>query len=325
MPIPDSIKDNISIPVIGAPLFLISVPDLVIAQCKAGIIGSFPALNARPQHVLEEWIVRIKTELKQYQEQNPDKKVAPFAVNQICHGSNDRLQGDMEICVKYEVPIIITSLRPPAEVVEAAHSYGGLVFHDVINVRHAKKAADMGVDGLILVCAGAGGHAGALSPFALLREVKSWFDGTIILSGSIGDGYSVASALALGADFAYLGTRFIATHEANAEPEYKQMLIESSANDIVYSNLFTGVLGNYLKPSIQNAGLDPDNLPTADKSAMNFGSGGNTDSKAWKDIWGSGQGIGLIEDAPTVESLVERIRAEFNEATSEFNNKAKIS
>ena len=325
MPIPDTIKDNISIPVIGAPLFLISVPDLVIAQCKAGIIGSFPALNARPQHVLEEWIVRIKTELKEYQEQNPDKKVAPFAVNQICHGSNDRLQGDMEICVKHEVPIIITSLRPPAEVVEAAHSYGGLVFHDVINVRHAKKAADMGVDGLILVCAGAGGHAGALSPFALLREVKSWFDGTIILSGSIGDGYSVASALALGADFAYLGTRFIATHEANAEPEYKQMLIESSANDIVYSNLFTGVLGNYLKPSIQNAGLDPDNLPTADKSAMNFGSGGNTDSKAWKDIWGSGQGIGLIEDAPTVESLVERIRAEFNEATSEFNNKAKIS
>ena len=325
MPIPDSIKDNISIPVIGAPLFLISVPDLVIAQCKAGIIGSFPALNARPQHVLEEWIVRIKTELKEYQEQNPDKKVAPFAVNQICHGSNDRLQGDMEICVKHEVPIIITSLRPPAEVVEAAHSYGGLVFHDVINVRHAKKAADMGVDGLILVCAGAGGHAGALSPFALLREVKSWFDGTIILSGSIGDGYSVASALALGADFAYLGTRFIATHEANAEPEYKQMLIESSANDIVYSNLFTGVLGNYLKPSIQNAGLDPDNLPTADKSVMNFGSGGNTDSKAWKDIWGSGQGIGLIEDAPTVESLVERIRAEFNEATSEFNNKAKIS
>ena len=325
MPIPNSIKDNISIPVIGAPLFLISVPDLVIAQCKAGIIGSFPALNARPQHVLEEWIVRIKTELKEYQDQNPDKKVAPFAVNQICHGSNDRLQGDMEICVKHEVPIIITSLRPPSEVVEAAHSYGGLVFHDVINVRHAKKAADMGVDGLILVCAGAGGHAGALSPFALLREVKSWFDGTIILSGSIGDGYSVASALALGADFAYLGTRFIATHEANAEPEYKQMLIESSANDIVYSNLFTGVLGNYLKPSIQNAGLDPDNLPTADKSAMNFGSGGNTDSKAWKDIWGSGQGIGLIEDAPTVESLVERIRAEFNEATSEFNNKAKIS
>ena len=324
MPIPNSIKENISIPVIGAPLFLISVPDLVIAQCKAGIIGSFPALNARPQYVLEEWIVKIKTELKEYQEQNPEKKVAPFAVNQICHGSNDRLQGDMEICVKHEVPVIITSLRPPLEVVEAAHSYGGLVFHDVINVRHAKKAADMGVDGLILVCAGAGGHAGALSPFALLREVKSWFDGTIILSGSIGDGYSVASALALGADFAYLGTRFIATQEANAEPEYKQMLIESSANDIVYSNLFTGVLGNYLKPSIQNSGLDPDNLPTADKSAMNFGSGGNTDSKAWKDIWGSGQGIGLIEDAPTVKELVDRLKSEFTEASSEFNTKAKI-
>ena len=324
MPIPDSIKDNISIPVIGAPLFLISVPDLVIAQCKAGIIGSFPALNARPQSVLEEWIIRIKTELKEYQEQNPDKKVAPFAVNQICHGSNDRLLGDMEICVKHEVPIIITSLRPPEEVVKATHSYGGLVFHDVINVRHAKKAADMGVDGLILVCAGAGGHAGALSPFALLREVKSWFDGTIILSGSIGDGYSVASALALGADFAYLGTRFIATHEANAEPEYKQMLIESSANDIVYSNLFTGVLGNYLKPSIQNSGLDPDNLPTADKSAMNFGSGGNTDSKAWKDIWGSGQGIGGISDAPSVSELVDRLKEEYLASVKELQNKANL-
>ena len=321
----DQLKTQLKIPVIGAPLFLVSGPELVIAQCKSGIVGSFPALNARPQNVLDEWIVRIKDELADAKEANPEKRIAPFAVNQICHGSNDRLFGDMEICVKHEVPIIITSLRPPEEIVQAAHSYGGMVFHDVINVRHAKKAADMGVDGLILVCAGAGGHAGALSPFALLREVKSWFDGTIILSGSIGDGYSVASALALGADFAYLGTRFIATHEANAEPEYKQMLIESSANDIVYSNLFTGVLGNYLKPSIQNAGLDPDNLPTADKSAMNFGSGGNTDSKAWKDIWGSGQGIGLIEDAPTVESLVERIRAEFNEATSEFNNKAKIS
>ena len=209
MPIPEHISKNIALPVIGAPLFLISVPELVIAQCKAGIIGSFPALNARPQEVLEEWIIQIKSELAEYQAANPDKKVAPFAVNQICHGSNDRLQGDMEICVKHEVPIIITSLRPPAEVVDAAHSYGGLVFHDVINVRHAKKAASMGVDGLILVCAGAGGHAGALSPFALLREVQEWFDGTIILSGSIGDGYSIASALALGADFAYLGTSLL--------------------------------------------------------------------------------------------------------------------
>jgi len=322
MSLPKILEDNLSIPVIGSPLFLVSGPELVIAQCKAGIVGSFPALNARPQHVLEEWIIRIKTELAEYQEANPDAKVAPFAVNQICHGSNDRLLADMETCVKQEVPIIITSLRPPAEVVEAAHSYGGLVFHDVINVKHAKKAAEMGVDGLILVCAGAGGHAGALSPFALLREVKSWFDKTIILSGSIGDGYSVASSLALGADLAYMGTRFIATKEANAEQGYKEMLIESSANDIVYSSLFTGVLGNYLKPSIKRAGLDPDDLPGADKSSMNFGSGGNTDSKAWKDIWGSGQGIGLISDAPSVQDLVSRLSEEFKEATQEFIKKS---
>jgi nitronate monooxygenase len=319
--IPNHIKNNLSIPVIGSPLFLVSGPELVIAQCKAGIIGSFPALNARPQHVLGEWITRIKAELAEYQEQNPDKKVAPFAVNQICHGSNDRLMDDMATCVEHQVPIIITSLRPPAELVEAAHSYGGLVYHDVINVRHAKKAAEQGVDGLILVCAGAGGHAGALSPFALLREIKEWFDGTIILSGSIGDGYSVASSLALGADFAYMGTRFIATKEANADQGYKQMLIESAADDIVYSNLFTGVSGNYLKPSIKNAGLDPDNLPEADKSSMNFGSGGNTDAKAWKDIWGSGQGIGLIKDDPSVEELVERISQEFEQAKKELLEK----
>ena len=324
MTIPKHIKDNISMPVIGAPLFLVSGPELVIAQCKAGIIGSFPALNARPQHVLDEWILRIKTELAEYQEQNPDAKVAPFAVNQICHGSNDRLMQDMETCVKHEVPIIITSLRPPSEVVEAAHSYGGLVFHDVISVRHAQKAAEQGVDGLILVCAGAGGHAGALSPFALLREVKQWFDGTVILSGSIGDGHSVASAIALGADFAYLGTRFIATEEANAEPEYKKMLEESAAKDIVYSSLFTGVLGNYLKPSIENAGMDPENLPDADKTSMNFGSGGNTDSKAWKDIWGSGQGIGGIQDSPTVSELVGRLKKEYEEAFNEFKSKMGV-
>ena len=323
MAIHKHIKENISMPVIGAPLFLVSGPDLVIAQCKAGIIGSFPALNARPQHVLDEWLTRIKTELAEYKEANPDAKVAPFAVNQICHGSNDRLMADMETCVKHEVPIIITSLRPPSEVVEAAHSYGGLVYHDVISVRHAQKAAEQGVDGLILVCAGAGGHAGTLSPFALLREVKEWFDGTVILSGSIGDGHSVASAIALGADFAYMGTRFIATHEANAEPEYKKMLEESAAADVVYSSLFTGVLGNYLKPSISNAGLDPDNLPDADKSSMNFGSGGNTDSKAWKDIWGSGQGIGLIEDSPSVEELVGRLKSEYEQAFEEFKSKIK--
>ena len=318
MAIPKHIKSNLSIPVIGSPLFLVSGPELVIAQCKAGIIGSFPALNARPQHVLEEWIVRIKTELAEYQEQNPDKKVAPFAVNQICHGSNDRLMDDMTTCVKHEVPIIITSLRPPAELVEAAHSYGGLVYHDVINVRHAKKAAEQGVDGLILVCAGAGGHAGTLSPFALVREVREWFDGAIILSGSISDGSSVAAAKMLGADFAYIGTRFIATQEANAEPEYKQCLIESAAEDIIYSSLFTGVHGNYLKPSVVNAGLDPNNLPDADKSAMNFGSGGNTDAKAWKDIWGSGQGIGSIQDAPPAGELVSRLTEEYLAAIKKF-------
>ncbi len=321
MPIPSHIRDNLSIPVIGSPLFIISGPELVIAQCKAGIIGSFPALNARPQHVLEEWIVRIKTELAEYKAENPDAKVAPFAVNQICHGSNDRLAEDMAICVKHEVPIIITSLRPPAELVEAAHSYGGLVYHDVINVRHAKKAVEQGVDGLILVCAGAGGHAGALSPFALLREVKEWFDGTVILSGAIGDGHAVAASLALGADFAYMGTRFIATQEANADPEYKKMLEESAADDIVYSSLFTGVHGNYLKPSISNAGMDPDNLPSADKSSMNFGSGGNTKSKAWKDIWGSGQGIGRIYDSPPVSELVDRIKTEYEQAKEELNSK----
>ena len=321
MPIPSHIKDNLSIPVIGSPLFIISGPELVIAQCKAGIIGSFPALNARPQHVLEEWIIRIKTELAEYKAENPDAKVAPFAVNQICHGSNDRLAEDMATCVKHEVPIIITSLRPPAELVEAAHSYGGLVYHDVINVRHAKKAVEQGVDGLILVCAGAGGHAGALSPFALLREVKEWFDGTVILSGAIGDGHAVAASLALGADFAYMGTRFIATQEANADPEYKKMLEESAADDIVYSSLFTGVHGNYLKPSISNAGMDPNNLPSADKSSMNFGSGGNTKSKAWKDIWGSGQGIGRIYDSPPVSELVDRIKTEYEQAKEELNSK----
>ena len=322
MSLPKILEGNLSVPVIGSPLFLVSGPELVIAQCKAGIVGSFPALNARPQSVLGDWIVRIKTELAEYQAANPDKKVAPFAVNQICHASNDRLMDDMQTCVEHEVPIIITSLRPPAELVEAAHSYGGLVFHDVISVRHAKKAAEQGVDGLILVCAGAGGHAGALSPFALVREVKEWFDGTIILSGSIGDGYSVASSLALGADLAYMGTRFIATAEANADAEYKKMLEESAADDIVYSSLFTGVHGNYLKPSIDKAGLDSNNLPEADKTSMNFGSGGNTDAKAWKDIWGSGQGIGGIVDLPPVQELVDRIKSEYEEAGREFIRKS---
>ena len=315
------LEGKLKIPVVGAPLFIVSGPELVISQCKAGIVGSFPALNARPQEVLDEWIIRIKEELDQHNQENPDQPAAPFAVNQICHASNDRLMQDMESCVRHEVPIIITSLRPPLEMVKAAHSYGGVVFHDVINVKHARKAAEQGVDGLILVCAGAGGHAGTHSPFALVREVKEWFDGTILLSGSISDGYSVASALALGADLAYIGTRFVATKEANADQRYKDMLIASSASDIVYSSLFTGVHGNYLKPSIEDAGLDPDNLPSADKSKMNFGSGGNTKSKAWKDIWGSGQGIGSIKDNPTVEGLVNELTKQYDEAYKEMQEK----
>jgi len=315
------LKGKLKIPVVGAPLFIVSGPELVISQCKAGVVGSFPALNARPQEVLDEWLIQIKEELDKHNQENPDSPAAPFAVNQICHASNDRLMQDMESCVKHEVPIIITSLRPPLEIVEAAHSYGGVVFHDVINVRHAKKAAEQGVDGLILVCAGAGGHAGTHSPFALVREVKEWFDGTILLSGSISDGHSIASSLALGADLAYIGTRFIATKEANADQRYKDMLIESSASDIVYSSLFTGVNGNYLKPSIEKAGLDPDNLPGADKSKMNFGSGGNTKSKAWKDIWGSGQGIGSIKSDPTVQELVNELFEQYEQAYGEMQEK----
>lgn len=271
--------------------------------------------------MLGEWLTRIKEELAEYDRENPDSPSAPYAVNQICHASNDRLMDDMQTCVDHEVPIIITSLRPPLEIVQAAHSYGGVVFHDVINVKHAKKAAEQGVDGLILVCAGAGGHAGSLSPFSLVREVKEWFDGTVLLSGSIGDGHSIAGALAMGADLAYLGTRFIATEEANADKGYKDMLIESAADDIVYSSLFTGVNGNYLKPSIAKAGLDPDNLPGADKSKMNFGSGGNMKTKAWKDIWGSGQGIGGITDAPSVDSLVKSLKHQYDQAFNEMIEK----
>ena len=315
------LKGKLKIPVVGAPLFIVSGPELVISQCKAGVVGSFPALNARPQEVLDEWLIRIKEELDKHNQENPDSPAAPFAVNQICHASNDRLMQDMESCVRHEVPIIITSLRPPLEIVKAAHSYGGVVFHDVINVKHAKKAAEQGVDGLILVCAGAGGHAGTHSPFALVREVKEWFNGTILLSGSISDGHSIASSLALGADLAYIGTRFIATKEANADQRYKDMLIESSASDIVYSSLFTGVNGNYLKPSIEKAGLDPDNLPGADKSKMNFGSGGNTKSKAWKDIWGSGQGIGSIKSDPSVQDLINELTEQYEQAYGEMQEK----
>lgn len=323
MTLPASIADSLELPVLGSPLFIVSGPELVIAQCKAGIIGSFPALNARPANELGKWLTRIDNELSEYQALNPQKKIAPYAVNQICHTSNDRLMQDMETCVKHQVPIIITSLRPPAEIVEAAHSYGGLVLHDVINVKHARKAAEQGVDGLILVCAGAGGHAGTLSPFALVREVKQWFKGIVLLSGAISDGWGIASALALGADMAYMGTRFIATAEANADQAYKQALIACAAHDTVYTNLFTGVHGNYLGPSIAAAGLDPNNLPVADKSKMNFGSGGNMKAKAWRDIWGSGQGLGQITDTPPVAELVERLKTEFTLASDDFLMRAR--
>jgi nitronate monooxygenase len=314
MALKGALTQPLRIPVIGSPLFIVSGPELVIAQCKAGIVGSFPALNARPEPVLEEWIVRIKTELAAWEKQT-GKKAAPFAVNQICHSSNDRLPHDIEVCTRQEVPIIITSLRAPAEVVKAAHSYGGIVLHDIINIRHARKAVDEGVDGLIPVCAGAGGHAGVMSPFALVAELRTFFDGIIALSGSIANGRSVLAAQALGADFAYMGTRFIATQEANAPAAYKTALIEAaSGGDIVYSNLFTGVHGNYLRSSVVAAGIDPDNMPVSDKSKMNFGSGGNMKQKAWRDIWGAGQGVGQIADAPTVEELVSRLEAEYRDA-----------
>jgi nitronate monooxygenase len=313
MPLPRILED-LRLPVIGSPLFIVSGPELVIAQCKAGIVGSFPALNARPAEELENWIVRIKRELAAF-ERATGKKAAPFAVNQICHASNDRLQHDIAVCKRQEVPIVITSLRAPKEVVEATHSYGGIVLHDIINIRHAKKAMEEGVDGLIPVCAGAGGHAGVMSPFALVAELRTFFDGVIALSGSIANGRSVLAAQALGADLAYMGTRFIATKEANAPQAYKEALVEAAGGgDIVYTNLFTGVHGNYLRSSVTASGLDPDNLPVSDKTKMNFGSGGNTKQKAWRDIWGAGQGVGQIDDAPTVEELVSRLEAEYLQA-----------
>lgn len=311
MSLPKLLEGRLALPVIGAPMFIVSGPELVIAQCKAGVVGSFPALNARPADALDGWLTRIETELAAFADEHPGKPVAPFAVNQIVHASNVRLVDDMKACARHRVPIIITSLRPPNEVVRAAHDWGGVVFHDVISVRHAEKALEAGVDGLILVCAGAGGHAGQLSPFALVQEVRAFYDGPIILSGAIATGRAVLAAQAAGADLAYVGTRFIATKEANADPRYKAMLVESAASDIVYSSLFTGVLGNYLKPSIVAAGLDPDALPDADKSKMDFGA---ASAKAWRDIWGSGQGLGAISDAPTVGELVARMTRDYADA-----------
>jgi len=303
--------DRLRLPVIASPLFIISNPNLVIEQCKAGIVGSFPALNARPGPVLEEWLERITGELAAYDDAHPDAPSAPFAVNQIVHKSNDRLEHDVEMCVKYKVPIVITSLGARKDVNDAIHAYGGIVLHDVIDQKFARKAVEKGADGLILVCAGAGGHAGTQSPFALVQETREWFDGPIILSGSIATGNAILAAQALGADLAYIGSAFIATEEANAVEGYKQAIVDSSAGDIIYSNLFTGVHGNYLRSSIVAAGMDPDNLPESDPSAMNFGSGGNTKVKAWKDIWGSGQGVGAIKKVSTTAQYVQQLKAEY--------------
>jgi nitronate monooxygenase len=311
MPLPASFRDRLTLPVIGSPLFIASTPELVIAQCTAGIIGSFPALNARPAQVLDEWLLRIRSELAAHAAAHPGARVAPFAVNQIAHASNDRLQHDVEACVRHQVPLIITSLKPPREIVEAAHGYGGLVFHDVISVRHARKAVEQGVDGIIVVCAGAGGHAGTGSPFALVREIRQFFDGTLVLAGAMSSGADVLAAQAIGADMAYIGTRFLATTEANAMAEYKQMLVESGSDDVVYTSLFTGVKGNYLRGSVVAAGLDPDQLPEADKSKMNFGSGGNMDKKAWRDIWSGGQGVGNIHDVLPAGEIVARMVQEY--------------
>jgi nitronate monooxygenase len=311
--LPAVLEDNLRLPLIGAPMFIVSNPELVIAQCTSGIIGSFPALNARPQEQLHEWIVRIKEALAEYAETFPDEPVAPFAVNQIAHLSNDRLLADMEVCVRHEVPIIITSLRPPEDIVTAVHSYGGVVFHDVISMRHAQKAMEQGVDGIIAVCAGAGGHAGPMSPFALVKEIRKEFDGTLILSGCMSNGADILAARALGADLAYMGTRFIATEEANAAPAYKEMIVDSACADIAYTPLFTGVHGSYLKGSIRNAGLDPDNLPEAGKEAMNFAKS-KGDARAWRDIWGAGQGVGSIDDILPARDVILRLELEYREA-----------
>ena len=308
------VLQNLRVPVIGSPLFIISNPDLVIAQCKAGVVGSFPALNARPGPVLDEWLDKITTELAEWDEKNPDRKSAPYAVNQIVHKTNNRLDHDVEACVRWKVPLVITSLGARQDVNDAIHSYGGIVMHDIINVVFAHKALEKGADGLIAVCTGAGGHAGTLSPFALIQEIRQFFDGPLALSGSIATGNAVAAAQAMGADLGYIGSAFISCHEANAVEGYKDMIVDSKAGDIVYSNLFTGVHGNYLAPSIAKAGMDVNNLPESDPSAMNFGSGGNQEAKAWKDIWGCGQGIGAIQTRMSTADYVDQLEREYNGA-----------
>ena len=307
-----AVLQNLTLPVVASPMFIVSYPELVLAQCKAGIVGSFPALNARPAELLDEWLTQMGEALAAHRAANPGATIGPIAVNQIVHQSNARLEHDVRVCVEHKVPIFITSLRATAkEIIDAVHSYGGIVLHDVINLRHAQKALEAGVDGLILVAAGAGGHAGTTSPFALVGEVRRMFDGPIVLSGSIANGGSVLAAQAMGADLAYMGTRFIATQEAHAIDDYKHAIVNASASDIVYTNLFTGVHGNYIRESIVNAGLDPDALPESDKTKMNFGS---DKAKAWKDIWGAGQGVGLMDDVPSVAELVARLKREYDEA-----------
>ena len=305
------VLQNLSLPVIGSPLFIISNPKLVIEQCKAGVVGSMPALNARPAELLDEWLAEITETLAVYNKANPDKPAAPFAINQIVHKSNDRLEHDMQVCAKYKVPIIITSLGAREDVNQAVHAWGGVVLHDIINNKFAHKAIEKGADGLIAVAAGAGGHAGTKSPFALIQEIRQWFDGPLALSGSIASGGAVLAAQAMGADFGYIGSAFIATHEARASEAYKQAIVDGNSDDIVYSNLFTGVHGNYLAPSIRAAGMDPDNLPESDPSKMNFGGDAK---KAWKDIWGCGQGIGAINAVTSTAELVAKLRSEYEAA-----------
>ncbi|MCH2558589.1 MAG: nitronate monooxygenase family protein [Alcanivorax sp.] len=314
MALPAHLADRLRLPVIASPLFIISNPDLVIAQCKAGIVGSFPSLNARPVSQLDEWLHRITEELAAWDRDNPDTPAAPFAVNQIVHKTNDRLEEDLALCEKYKVPMVITSLGAREDLNKAVHGWGGMVMHDVINDRFGRKAIEKGADGLIAVAAGAGGHAGQLSPFALIQELRQWFEGPIALSGSIASGASILAAQAMGADLAYIGSMFIASQEANAVEGYKRMIVDSNASDIVYSNLFTGVHGNYLAPSIVNAGMDPANLPESDPSKMNFGSGGSSKSKAWKDIWGCGQGIGVVDDVLPAAEHVARLTREYEAA-----------
>jgi nitronate monooxygenase len=307
-----AVLQNLTLPVVASPMFIVSYPELVLAQCKAGIVGAFPALNARPAERLGEWLTQIQAALAEHKAAHPDAVIGPIAVNQIVHHSNERLEHDVRVCVEHKVPIFITSLRAPArEIIDAVHSYGGIVLHDVINLRHANKALEAGVDGLILVAAGAGGHAGTTSPFALVGEVRRIFDGPIVLSGAIANGGSILAAQAMGADLAYMGTRFIATREAHAVDTYKQAIVNSNAADIIYTNLFTGVHGNYIRESIVAAGLDPDALPESDKSKMDFA---NDKSKAWRDIWGAGQGVGLMDDVPSVAELVARLRQEYEDA-----------